>query len=312
MKKTFAAFSVFLLLAAAFAAGAAEASTPAPALVYHPAEGDEFDEETLANIAAYLSSLTPLQGDIELGQAEATIVIPQTHYFLAAKDAQSVLSDAWGNPPDPNVLGMIFPAGSTPVDDNVWGATIYFNSDGYISDADAHKLNYDKMMKEFKSSQQDDNIWRLENGYVPIDVVGWAEEPTYNADTKKLYWAKELKFGDNPFNTLNYDIRVLGRKGALVISFISTMDELEAIRASAPAVLEMASFNPGATYADYQPGIDKKAAYGIAGLIGGVAIAKKTGILAAILIFGKKFIVFILAGLAAAFSSLKRLFVKNN
>lgn len=302
-----AAFSLTALLASA-----AHSSTPAPALVYEPEPGEELTNEQRENIATYLASLTPLQGDIELKSADATLVIPETHYFLASEDAQSVLSDAWGNPPDESVLGMIFPAGATPLDADTWGATVYFNDDGYVSDKDAHKINYDKMIKELKSSQEDNNVWREQNGYAPIEIVGWAEVPSYNEETKKLYWAKDLKFGDDPVDTLNYDIRVLGRKGALVISFISSMNELEHIRADAPAVLEMASFNPGSTYADYTPGIDKKAAYGIAGLIGGAAIAKKTGILAALLVFGKKFIVLIFAGIAAAFGAVKRFFTGNN
>jgi hypothetical protein len=53
-----------------------------------------------------------------------------------------------------------------------------------------------------------------------------------------LYWARELKFGEQPVNTLNYNIRVLGRKGVLVLNFIANMDQqavadtsLDAVRA---------------------------------------------------------------------------------
>ncbi len=311
MKTLLTVLSAFALPAALLTTSPAHGATPAPALMYQQDPGEALDEETLANIANFLDALTPLQGEIDLPRAQATLVIPDTHYFLASEDAQAVLTDAWGNPPDPTVLGMIFPAYATPLNDGVWGATVYFNDDGYISDADADKINYDRMIKDLKSSQEDNNIWRAENGYEPIEIVGWAEQPAYSAAAKKLYWAKELKFGDAPLNTLNYDIRVLGRKGALVISFIATMNELDAIRSDAPAVLEMASFNPGATYADYTPGVDKKAAYGIAGLIGGIAIAKKTGILAAILLFGKKFFVLFLVGIAAAFSAVRKFLVKK-
>ena len=124
---------------------------------------------------------------------------------------------------------------------------------------------------------------------------------------KKLYWAKEIAFGENEENTLNYDIRVLGRKGTLVIGFVAGMTDLEDIRTAAPKVLEMASFNAGSTYAEYEPGIDKKATYGLAGLVAGAAIAKKTGLLAGLLIFGKKFAVIIIAGLAAMFGGIKRM-----
>lgn len=285
----------------------AMAASEAPPLKYTPWPGEELDAETRENINAYLDSLTPLYGEIALNKANAKLNVSSTYYFLDAKDAQSVLQDAWGNPPDNQILGMIFPAGASPLDMGVWGATIHFSGDGYVSDEDAHAIDYDELLADIQVSQTEDNKWRTRNGYEPIEIIGWAETPSYNAETHKLYWAKEMRFGEEDYHTLNYDIRVLGRRGALVMSFIATMDELGDIRKAAPAVLEMAHFEPGATYAEYQPGVDKKAAYGIAGLIGGAALAKKTGLLAALILFGKKFIFFIVAGLIAALGAAKRL-----
>lgn len=299
------------IAAAGFAFAAtipAHAADPAPALVYKSWPGEELTAEQRQNIDAFLAELSPLQGSVELKKAKASLEVPVTHYFLGAEDARAVLEDAWDNPPDDQVLGMIFPAGASPLDYGVWGATIHFSDDGYVSDEDAGGIDYDELLGDIQKSQRENNKWREKNGYPPIEIVGWAQTPAYNAETHKLYWAKELKFGDVETNTLNYDIRVLGRRGALVISFIATMEELSAVRKSAPAVLQMAQFDAGSTYADYRPGVDKKAAYGIAGLIGGAAIAKKTGLLAALLVFGKKFIVLILAGLAVMAGAFKRFF----
>lgn len=295
----------------AFTSITAIAGEPAPALVYTPQEGEELDEEALANIAEFLGALSPQIGDISIEQANVTVTVPDTYYFLNSKDARAILEDAWGNPPDEDVLGMIFPSGTSPLD-GAWGATISYLNDGYVSDEDAAKINYDKILKDLQASTSASNEWRRENGYEEVTLVGWAEQPTYNPETNKLYWAKELTFGDSETRTLNYDIRVLGRRGTLVIGFVATMENLEDIRLAAPSVLEMASFNAGATYAEYQQGVDKKAAYGIAGLVAGAALAKKTGILAAILIFGKKFFVLIIAGLAAAGSAIRKMLSRNN
>ena len=280
-------------------------------LVYTPADGEEIDQETLENVNAFLASLTPRTGEISIDVAKATLNVPEAYYFLGAEDANRVLQDAWGNPPSDTTLGMIFPAGQTPFDDTAWGATVRFTSDGYVSDEEASKIDYDKMLRDLKKSTKESNVWRKENGYGTIDLVGWAEPPSYNATTNKLFWAKELSFEDVTSNTLNYDIRVLGRRGVLELSFIAGMDQLADIRAKAPAVLDMASFNAGSTYAEYQPGIDKKAAYGVAGLVGGAAIAKKLGLLGVILAFGKKFIVLIIAGFAAVAGGVRRLFGGN-
>ena len=52
----------------------------------------------------------------------------------------------------------------------------------------------------------------------------------------------------------------------------------------------------------------KIAGYGLAGLIARAVIAKKIGLVAAILLFGKQFLVIILAGVVAAGAWLKKRF----
>jgi len=139
--------------------------------------------------------------------------------------------------------------------------------------------------------QQDtlaENPWRKENGYGEIGLVGWAEAPHYDAESRQLYWAKELSFEDEPENTLNYNIRALGRKGVLVINFIAYMGQLEEVHAATPAILAMTDFTPGNKYSDFDPSIDKVAAIGIGGLIAGKVLAK-AGLIAMALIFLKKF-----------------------
>lgn len=284
----------------------AHGAEPAHLLRYTAQADEKISEESLTSYNEYLATLTPFRGEINLKSANAILNVPDSHYFLEATDAKSVLQDAWGNPPDENVLGMIFPVEFSPIDAAAWGVIVYYNDDGYVSDEDAANIDFDSMMDDLKSSQSGDNEWRVANGYPSIDLVGWAERPHYDGNTNKIYWARELAFDGAPTNTLNYDIRVLGRRGALVMSFVASMNDMGAVRENAPAFLDMASFNPGATYAEYQPGVDKKAAYGLAGLIGGAAIAKKTGLLAAVLLFGKKFIVLIIAGIAGLFGTARK------
>lgn len=269
--------------------------------------GEQSSESAQALIDEFMASLSPQTGEIEIAEAKARLDVPVDFVFLTAGDARRVLEEAWGNPPDESVLGMVMPAGATPFDDNVWAAFITYLPDGYVSDKDAGKIDYGKLLANLQKDAREANPWRTENGYEPIELIGWAEQPIYESDTHKMYWAKELKFGEAEGNTLNYDIRILGRSGILVIEFVTNMEMLQAVRENAPAVLAMANFEAGATYADYRPGIDKKAGYGLAGLVAGAVIAKKTGLIAAILIFGKKFFVLIIAGIAAAFGAVRRI-----
>ncbi|MFV0476999.1 MAG: DUF2167 domain-containing protein [Parahaliea sp.] len=98
-----------------------------------------------------------------------------------------------------------------------------------------------------------------------MELVGWASAPYYDKSEHKLHWAQEIRFGDAPVNTLNYNIRILGRKGYLVLNFIADMDQKPQIEANIDSILALAEFNPGYRYSEFDPGIDKVAAYGIGG-----------------------------------------------
>ena len=63
-------------------------------------------------------------------------------------------------------------------------------------------------------------------------------------------------------NTLNYDIRVLGREGVLSFNAVAGMSQLSDIEGRMKEVMSFADFRPGQRYADYKPGTDRTAAYG--------------------------------------------------
>ena len=143
---------------------------------------------------------------------------------------------------------------------------------------------------------------------MPVQVVGWAKPPRYDKETKKLYWAKELASDGRQRHSLNYDIRILGRRGTLDLGIIAGMDQLEQINNVAPSLLSTINFNPGHTYADFNPKTDKVAAYGLAGLIGGSLVLAKIGgfgKLLAVLVAAKKFVV---VGVVAVVGFFKRVF----
>ena len=52
------------------------------------------------------------------------------------------------------------------------------------------------------------------------------------------------------------------------------MQQLAMIDGRIDEILGMVGFNPGSTYAEFSPGVDKAAEYGIAGLIAGGMLAK--------------------------------------
>jgi len=300
-----------------------EAAPAAPIADAAPVEAAPAAQELTAEQQQYLAQAQALYegldrqtGVITIAEGKVQLNVPETHYFVGAADARRIIVDVWGNPPTSadGVEGIIFPAGANPALD-AWGALVQYVAEGHVPDDEARTINYDNLLRDMQQGTEQENTWRTQNNYPTITLVGWAETPSYDQATHKLYWAKDLLFGGENVHSLNYDIRVLGREGHLVVSFVSTMDQLETIRAAAPAVMQMANFTAGNTYADYREGVDQRAAYGIGGLIAGgalAAVAQKTGLLALLLAFGKKFIVLIVAGIAGLGGMISRMFKRGD
>ncbi len=241
-----------------------------------------------AEVNDALRSFDYKQGTVRLPGGQATLEVPNGFYYLNPEDAHTVLTSLWDNP-NGDSLGMIFPSNYTPWDYEAWGATFQFEDIGYVSDDDAEGYDYADLLADMQADTRRDSRARVDAGYDAVDLVGWAEPPSYDTVTRKLHWAMELHFGDMDTNTLNYEFRALGREGVLSANFIAGMEHLSEIKADLPQVAGMISFNDGKTYADFDPSLDTVAAVGVAGLVAGKALNSKTGLVAAALLLLKKF-----------------------
>jgi uncharacterized membrane-anchored protein len=270
-----------------------------------PASADNAAEAAAgARFKVLLDSLHPVDGQIRIPDAQAALALGKDYYFLPADEAKRVLTDGWGNPPDSvtDVLGMVFPAGKTFVD-APWGAVVTFEKTGYVADDDAKTADYDAVLTQSREAGEAMNAERRKAGFPGQRLVGWAQPPSYDGAQHALVWAREISFDGEPVNTLNYDVRLLGRRGVLSLNMVAGMPQLPQVRAAAASFGKAALFEPGARYADFNEASDEKADYGLAGLVAagvGVAAAKKLGLLAILLAFGKKFIVLIIAALGGA------------
>jgi uncharacterized membrane-anchored protein len=252
--------------------------------------------------AALVASLKFQQGQIALEGNVATLQVPETMRFLNSADATKVLVNLWGNPPHGSPLGLLVPAECDLLGD-CWAVIVTYEEDGYVKDDDAQKIDYSAMLKQMQKDTAAANKQRKREGYEPVELVGWATPPHYDRASHKLYWAKELKFGDQPENTLNYNIRVLGRRGVLVLNAVAGMTQLQEIEQATPAILAAVDFNPGNRYADFSATSgDKIATYGVGALVAG-GVAAKAGLfkgLFALLLGAKKFVIIALAAVAVA------------
>jgi len=265
-----------------------------------PASGQEGLGSTREEFEAKLGYQS---GVIKLNNGLATLDLPPTFRYIGPEGSKRLLEKAWGNPPGAadGVLGMLVPSDISPLSDSGWAVVVTFDEDGYVDDKGAESIDYTKLLHEMQASTSEDNKRRAKEGYEAVTLVGWAEPPTYNPTTHKLYWAKELQFGDAPVHTLNYNVRVLGRRGVLVLNAVAGMPQLEEIRTSMTSVISFVEFGEGHKYTDYVPGTDKLATYGVAGLVAGV-VAAKAGffkLLLAGLLAAKKLIIIAFVAMSA-------------
>lgn len=245
-------------------------------------------------------------GVIVLPNKMATLNLSDNYRYLDATETEKLLV-AWGNPPGSETLGAVVPASIGPFDDEGWAVIVTYIDDGHVDDKDAQEIDYAEMLEDMQEGTRADSEERVKAGYGAVELVGWAQEPRYDQATRKLYWAKELKFGGGETNTLNFDVRALGREGVLSLNAVAGMPQMVSVERDMKDLLGMASFNEGYRYEEFNKDTDKVAAYGIGALVAG-GLAAKAGLFAklgALLLAFKKFI---FIGLAALGAFLVRLF----
>jgi uncharacterized membrane-anchored protein len=184
-----------------------------------------------------------------------------------------------------------------------------YEEDGHVKDDDASRIKYDELLKQMPPEERQGGQPGADQGRLPssVELVGWATPPRYDPATHKLYWAKELKFGGGTNNTLNYNLRMLGRYGVLILNAVAPMSKLKDIEAATPEILAMVDLRPASGIPTSIPAPTKWPPAGVAALVAGGVAAKMglfKGLLVALLA-AKKFIVI---AAVAVFGFFKKLF----
>ena len=258
----------------------------------------------------FLAGLDYREGLVVLPTAQASLNVTEGFRYLDQDDARAVLEDYWGNPEDDTVLGMLVPVAEPLGSEHSWAVVLTYSDEGYVSDEDAAEIDYDELLEDMQQQTLDSNEYLSEQGYPTSELVGWAQAPHYDAVNKRLHWAQHIQFEGNEGGTLNYDIRVLGREGFLSMNAVADIDDLPRVNAAMDDVLQMATFNPGLTYADYQEG-DRTAAYGLAALVGG-GLAAKAGLFAKLGLVLAKFWKLIAVGIFVVGAGAKKFLGKKD
>jgi uncharacterized membrane-anchored protein len=238
---------------------------------------------------------------LELGH-EVQLQLPATDAFLGMPDADRFLKQH-GSFDNQGTLGIVV----SQDEKQGWAVIIEFAESGYIKDND--KIDAGEILKSLKEGTEQQNKERAAHGFPALTVGDWTESPHYDSATHRLVWA--IPATSTRGTTINYNTRVLGRRGFVALNLLSSPETIAVEKANAATLLAATTFKNGARYEDFNAKTDKVAEYGIMGLIlggAGIAAVAKTGLLAGllkVLIAGGKFIA---AGLIALFAGLKRVF----
>lgn len=237
-------------------------------------EQEDMTEEEKEYVMYLLSdSIEGINHAFHIDTANASVEDLGDYTFLNKNEANHLLTDYWGNEEEDDLIGCIIP--KTDIYYNVpYAFFIYNNNDGYISDDDAKDVDYDELMDGWKKDTKDREAEIEARGLTKRELLGWAEKPYYDEQTKTLHWAKKLKFEGSDDNTINYDIYILGKDGFIRLEAVGTEDQLAELKECTKHIIDHIKFDEGYRYEDFDETRDNVARWTVGGLVAGKMLAK--------------------------------------
>ena len=277
------------------------------AAVAHAANSPASSADTEQQAAFKAAQAAQQTGPADIAVRDQAHLHLPAGYVWVPVPAAAQLMRSMGNRVDDSFIGAVFPA-----DAGDWFASVRFVKEGYIKDDDAKEWNAADLLKSLKEGTEASNEDRVKRGIPAMEVVGWAQEPRYDATTHRLVWSAltREKSASASDQGVNYNTYALGRDGYISLNLVTSARDLDKYKPDAAKLLAAMQYDDGKRYADFNSSTDKVAAYGLAALVAGAA-AKKLGLLAVILAFVAKFAkVFVVAG-GAALWGFTKLFKKK-
>ena len=234
-------------------------------------------------------------GTFQIGDGLAEIVLDDDYLFLDRPGTQALLR-LTENPMDGSERATVLPVS----DAEQWFIVFEWEDLGYVSDEESD-LDTEALLDTIMEGTKVANAEREKMGWATMDITGWHDAPRYDEETNNLTWAiAAVSAGEENINRV---VKVLGRRGVMTVTLVASPNELALADYQLAGLLQDYRFKPGSTYAEYLPGTDKLAEYGLAALIAGGAGAAlvKSGLLA-------RFWKLIVAGIVGVVGVVRRLF----
>lgn len=234
----------------------------------------------------------------------ATIRIPEGYVFLDAP-ATRRLNELFENPSSDTDEYVVAPESLE------WMAYFNFNDIGYVKDDET--LDADDVLASIREGVEHGNEERRRRGWGTLELLGWASQPRYDTQLNALAWAVLLESQDTQSQVVNYNTRLLGRRGVMEVTLVADPDQLQPSIGDFKSLVPGYDFASGEKYSEFRPG-DHVAEIGLAALItgGAAAVASKKSWLAAIGIALAKFWKLILIGIAGFGVALKKFFGRKD
>jgi uncharacterized membrane-anchored protein len=194
---------------------------------------------------------------IDLGH-DVLLKLSDRHSFLGESEAKELL-ERLGNFNNGNVVGLI---ASNDVR-ATWFVTIRYDEQGYVKDTG--RIDPDELLSALKDGTEEANRERRAHGFKPLHVIGWSEPPQYDRALHRLEWA--LRASSDDGETVNFNTRVLGRKGTVSLDLVCDPADLVGDMPEVADLLQGTTFKTGARYEDFDARMDRIAQYGLAGPI---------------------------------------------
>ncbi len=307
MSKHLHAFSFFMLCALP-----TFATVPTDASVTDASSSEVVataEQEVDQNNPWVLAMQAATKGPAEIVLAnQATLRLPAGYLYVPKKEA-AVLMDAWGNSTGDEFHGLVF----SDQEDN-WFTTIDYIASGYIKDDDAKDWDAEELLDSIKEGTEEQNKMRAQRGINEMEIVGWVQQPTYQANIHHLVYSissKDKGAAADAEQGINYNTYVLGREGYFNLNLVTGLSAIGEDKRHAETLLSALTFNDGKRYDQFVEGTDHVAEYGLAALVAGAA-AKKIGLLATIgLFFAKAWKLILLAGIGVV-AGIRKFFGKKD
>ena len=241
------------------------AQTPAHDQAQPPANGQPVGQtETLDQ--AYHDALRQAVGAparADLGD-QATVRL-DGGMLVVPKDPAAHLLTLKAQPVPPDLVAMLL--GPDGIDA---AGIIRFVPAGFIDADAALAWTADDFLASLNDTVQRGNAARVNAGQEELEARRWIVPPRYDPEAHHLVWSALIVPRTAPRGADGeITIRAIGfgRAGYVELSFVTGVENADAVAGSANSFLQGLSFPPGKAYADTQPA-DRRAPHALAGAMG--------------------------------------------